>query len=295
MNCRSDPYKVPDRYPMRNKSPTISLSSDIPSFNAANDDKMFTAKKPFNAIIHGSDKETGTRNPKITALLDEIMNDNSRGRDMDVASQKPLPPIAVKQTSSLSTITRTNSQKIVPPQPLSEVIAKAFPYKNERRYHWWISGDERDEDEEEHEHSDIKSAESINIADINPKMKFLPATVDGLVERFRELFREFKKGKHKHRNELVFLLDELLRQEGIDRDQYKQLNTVLVESLDEEDSDVKEEEEMAVDAEDEDDEVKKVIQTTFPGIIQHDEELLAELKDETDDEYIGGTYRCISY
>ena len=36
------------------------------------------------------------------------------------------------------------------------------------------------------------------------------------------------------------------------RDQYKQLNTVLAESLDEEDGDAKEEEEMAVDAEDED-------------------------------------------
>ena len=48
-----------------------------------------------------------------------------------------------------------------------------------------------------------------------PKVKFLPAIVDGLVERFRELFKEFiREGKHEHRNELVFLLDELLRQEG---------------------------------------------------------------------------------
>ena len=73
-------------------------------------------------------------------------------------------------------------------------------------------------------------------------MKFL-ATVDGLLERFRELFKEFiQEGKHEHRNELEFLLDELLRQEGIDRDQYKQLNTMPAESLDEEDDDAKEEE-----------------------------------------------------
>ena len=49
---------------------------------------------------------------------------------------------------------------------------------------------------------------------------------------------------------------------------------------------------MAVDAEDVDDEVKNVIQSTFHDIIQHDEEelveLLAELKDEADsDDYIG--------
>ena len=89
----------------------------------------------------------------------------------------------------------------------------------------------------------------------------------------------------------MFLLDEMLQQEGIDRDQYKQLNTMLAEALDEEHDDVKEEEEMAVDAEDEEDEIKKVIQTTFHGIIQHDEEelmeLLADLKDEADDDYIG--------
>ena len=51
----------------------------------------------------------------------------------------------------------------------------------------------------------------------------------------------------------MFLLDELLQQEGIDRDQYKQLDIMRAESLDEEDDDDKEEEEMAVDAEDEDD------------------------------------------
>ena len=124
-------------------------------------------------------------------------------------------------------------------------------------------------------------------------MKFLLASVDGLVERFRELFKEFiREGKHEHRNEVVFLLYELLRQEGIDRGQYKQLNTMLAESLDEDDDDAKEEEEMDVDAADKDDEVKKVIQSTFHDIIQHDEEelmeLLAELKDETDnDDNIG--------
>ena len=79
----------------------------------------------------------------------------------------------------------------------------------------------------------------------------------------------------------MFLLDELLRQEGIYRDQCKQLNTMLAESLDDD-----EEEEIAVDAEDK--EVKKVIQSTFHDIIHYDEEelmeLLAELKDEADND-----------
>ena len=53
---------------------------------------MFTVKR------HGSVKETGPmRNPKITALLDEIINDTPD--DVDVASQSFLPTVAVKQTS----------------------------------------------------------------------------------------------------------------------------------------------------------------------------------------------------
>ena len=43
-----------------------------------------------------------------------------------------------------------------------------------------------------------------------------------------------RHGKHGHRNELVFLLDELLQQDGINRNEYKQLNTMLAESIDEE-------------------------------------------------------------
>ena len=51
------------------------------------------------------------------------------------------------------------------------------------------------------------------------------------------------------------------------------------------------EEEMALDGKDKDDEVKKAIQTKFHNIIQHNGEklmeLLAELKEEADDDYIG--------
>ena len=50
--------------------------------------------------------------PKMTPLLEEILNDNSPGGDMYVAPQKSLPPsIALKQTSS-STIPRPNPQKL---------------------------------------------------------------------------------------------------------------------------------------------------------------------------------------
>ena len=41
-----------------------------------------------------------------------------------------------------------------------------------------------------------------------------------------------REGKHEHRNERFSIL-ELLRQDAITRDEYKQLNTMLAESLDE--------------------------------------------------------------
>ena len=59
-----------------------------------------------------------------------------------------------------------------------------------------------------------------------------------------------RHGKHGHRNERVFLLDELLRQDGINRDEYKQLNTMLTESIDEE-------VDIEPDSEEEEDELKK--------------------------------------
>ena len=80
----------------------------------------------------------------------------------------------------------------------------------------------------------IDSEVSIDITDIKPpKINFLPATtIEEISARFNKLFSEFiRQKKHEHCNELVFLLDELLRQEVIDRDVYTQLNGLLAESL----------------------------------------------------------------
>ena len=110
-SCRSAPYNIP--------------TSDIPTFDV-NDDKMSTAKR------HGPVKETGpTRNPKIQAMLDEIINDTPDY--VDVASQTSLPTVAVKQISSSARLvipqqTLSNPfSSIVTPKPSVEVIAEVFP------------------------------------------------------------------------------------------------------------------------------------------------------------------------
>ena len=129
-------------------------------------------------------------------------------------------------------------------------------------------------------------------------MKFLPATIEGLCERLRTLWTEFtRQGKHEHRNEIVFLLDELLRQEGINRDDYNKLNNLLAESLgsgidtaaespkeevmevaevpEYEDESSKDEEE--TDPDNETSPLKKLIQSTFEYLIQPDKKELMEL------------------
>ena len=111
-NCRSAPYSIP--------------TSDIITFNV-NDDKMFTVKR------HGPVKITGPmRNPRIIALLDEIINDTPD--DVDVASLTSLLTVAVKQTS-LPTVPQVIPQQTLPnpfpsietPKPSAEVIAEVFP------------------------------------------------------------------------------------------------------------------------------------------------------------------------
>ena len=67
MNCRSAPYNIPN--------------SGVPTLNV-NDDKMFTAKR------HEPDRETGTRNPKIQALVNEIINDSVRHTEPAAELQK---------------------------------------------------------------------------------------------------------------------------------------------------------------------------------------------------------------
>ena len=77
------------------------------------------------------------------------------------------------------------------------------------------------------------------------------------------MFKGFtRQGKHEHRNGLVFQLGELLRQDGINRDEYAQLNNMLAESLNEE-KDLRPPPE-------EEDELKKVIHATTHNVIESD-------------------------
>ena len=95
------------------------------------------------------------------------------------------------------------------------------------------------------------------------------------------------------RNEAVFLLDELLRQDGLSRRMYRQYNDLLAESPPNIGSGISDEQEETMEEEKEelplsvgDNKIKRSITTTADYLIQHDkkelQELVAEMKKDED-------------
>ena len=78
----------------------------------------------------------------------------------------------------------------------------------------WCKEGKEDEEEEEEEEEQVK---------------FLPATIEGLKKRFNTLFGE--RGEVENRNELVYLLDEMLRRDCISHKDFQTLNNALAQSL----------------------------------------------------------------
>ena len=162
------------------------------------------------------------------------------------------------------------SEDVLPPPPSPpELVAAVF--QEEPSFEVEESPQERKEIslDEDNESDD----ESIDMIDINPNVKFLPVTVDGLADRFSQLFKEFmRQGKHEQRNELVFLLDVLLRQDGINRYEYTRLNNMLAESLESETEIESTKDEAAESTTMEDEEVegklRKLIRSTTDYLIQ---------------------------
>ena len=158
--------------------------------------------------------------------------------------------------------------------PPPEVVRELFPRTKEEIMDW--CSDESEDDEEE--------------SDDEGKIKLLPDTVDGLQKRFKKLYCQFMRhNQHQHRNELVFLLDELLRQDAISRETYTQLNYMLAQSLDGNKDENDDDEEGLVLSGGETRE--KMIQSTVNYLVAHDKEelmtLLDDFKDEAGEEYVG--------
>ncbi len=129
----------------------------------------------------------------------------------------------------------------------------------------------------------------------NPNIEFLPSTVNGLAARFNEHFPLFwNDKKYQYRNELVSILDDLLRQDGITHDTYRKINGLLslsighgVEESEEQDEEKEEEEPEASGEQEDDNELESKISDTLEYLIRHDrreiEELLTNFEKEEEE------------
>ena len=146
----------------------------------------------------------------------------------------------------------------------------------------WIDEDKSDSGEDDVSMEDVSNDEEEDPAvGVRKDVKFLPSTAGGLTKRFNKLICEFtRQDKVENRNELVFLLDEMLRHELIAPPEYEALNNILAESLGSGVGDVDNDQETSVEEEEEMDEgqdIKKLIQSTTQYLVKDDKKELMDL------------------
>ena len=300
-SCQSALYNVPAA------SHTYNISTQpLPTFAAA-----------AAAVVKESSLEPRPKNPKIQALLDEIVNDDPRRnvpsqeihKVFSIVPPSTTSPSPKKVSTPPSTPSPPHSPKkmlLSPPKqtlpkPSAEVIAAVFPSTlnilsksmSPPRTKGDIMGYSSDESSEEDsresgESITSKSGDGNENVDLEVEEFILPDTVEGIRDRFNELYVGFvRKKKHENRNELEFLLDELLRQGALDPSEYTQLNTRLTE---EEDLTTDKEEKEEEEEEEEDEEEENMTNATIQYLILHDKEELQDLmkgiKDEIDVEFM---------
>jgi len=193
------------------------------------------------------------------------------------------PPRKITRTdSSTSKDSLEQKQNLLPklldeytkPKSLSELWLKRN-HEDEDDH----DGENEDDDDDDHDEDEDDDHDEENDDDEeNQKessVKLLPTTRVGLESRFNKLFGEFTRQKKlENRNELVFLLDEMLRHEYITPVDYESFNNILSESLESTGSEKAD--------------IRNLIQSTTKTLIRNDEEevkkLIKEFKSVTDEE-----------
>ena len=291
------------------------------------------------AAVKESSLEPRPKNPKIQALLDEIVNDDPKRhvppqaihqgfgivpptttspspKKVSTPPSTPPPPphspkkmllsspkqILSKPSAEVIATTSDSPKKVstpssTPPPPppppppkkmFSNILSKSTSPPRTKGDIVGYSNDKSSEDDsiDSEESIAFKSGDDNENVNLDGEEFILPDTIEGIQDRFNELYVGFvRKGKHENRNELEFLLDDLLCQGAIDPTEYTQLNTRLTEEEDlMTDKEEKEEEE------EEDEEEENMTNATIQYLMLHDKEelqnLMEEIKDEIDGEFM---------
>ena len=202
---------------------------------------------------YGGTTETRSKNPRIEALANAIINDTKDecSNNLPTNEQKlPSPPPQVVKEAFRklpSPPPDVVNDVLKVPRTKKDLVGDSEGSDNDERAtdnsdsescsltedeeSSSDSNDDNDDGDEKSVDSD-SSDDSSNDDDERPVLEFLPKSVKGLEKRFNTRFVEFtRQGKHENRNELVALLDELLRRKAIERDEYKRLNDLIASSL----------------------------------------------------------------
>ena len=176
---------------------------------------------------HGSKKEIptfsgsefGTGEPKskeTMAKIERLVQSRIRSRsphrsiterNIRVLGQKPAFVGNKKHVAQNQQLCPTTAiLKYIKPKSLGEL--------------WCKEG--KEEEDEDDDDDDEEPGEEV---------KFLPTTLEGLKKRFNKLYGEFMGGEVENRNELVYLLDEMLRRDCISNGDFQTLNNALAQSL----------------------------------------------------------------
>ena len=136
-----------------------------------------------------------------------------------VQSEHPRKIARMEPTSSNQK--RDILNEIIKPKSLSELHMKRNHDKDE-------DDDDAYEQENDDEEDDAYNEQENDEENKNPEsqsVKFLLTSRVGLENRFKKLFHEFTNEKKlENRTELVFLLDEMLRQKYITPEEYESFN-----------------------------------------------------------------------
>ena len=202
---------------------------------------------------YGGTTETRSKNPRIEALANAIINDTKDecSNNLPTNEQKlPSPPPQVVKEAFRklpSPPPDVVNDVLKVPRTKKDLVGDSEGSDNDERAtdnsdsescsltedeeSSSDSNDDNDDGDEKSVDSD-SSDDSSNDDDERPVLEFLPKSVKGLKKRFNTRFVEFtRQGKHENRNELVALLDEMLRRKAIERDEYKRLNDLIASSL----------------------------------------------------------------
>ena len=208
--------------------------------------------------------ETVSKNPKIQALADAIINDtkvDSSFPATDVFQKLPSPPrevvgklpsppqevvddvFKVPRTKkdlvgcSDSDVDSTEDKKSLDNDD-QESCSDKESINNSSDDQESCSDKESDDNSENgsstEDSSDDNSTDNSNdeAADEQPIVTVLPKSIKGLEKKFNARFVEFTRhGKHENRNELMTLLDEKLRRQAVEASEYKRLNDLIASSL----------------------------------------------------------------